>query len=107
MRRPKKTSGASLDSLLDTMTNVVGILIIMLIVTQLGVGQAVERIKGFVDEVSQEDYDQALAESEDLKALLEELRAEWRELDPRVPEMRLSLAVLRCAGQAQVMEGEA
>ena len=90
-RRKSQSAAGSLDSLLDTMTNVVGILIIMLIVTQLGVGQAVERIKGFVDEVSQEEYDHALAESVNLKALLEELRAEWRDLDPRVPEMRLSL----------------
>ena len=44
MRRPKKQSGASLDSLLDTMTNVVGILVILLTVTQLGVGDAVRRI---------------------------------------------------------------
>lgn len=44
MRRPKKESGASLDSLLDTMTNVVGILVILLTVTQLGVGDAVKRI---------------------------------------------------------------
>jgi len=44
MRRPKKQSGASLDSLLDTMTNVVGILVILLTVTQLGVGDAVQRI---------------------------------------------------------------
>jgi len=44
MRRPKKDSAASLDSLLDTMTNVVGILVILLTVTQLGVGDAVKRI---------------------------------------------------------------
>ena len=40
MRRAKKSGGASLDSLLDTMTNVVGILVILLTVTQLGVGDA-------------------------------------------------------------------
>ena len=34
----------SLDSLLDTMTNVVAILVILLIVTQLGVSDAVKRI---------------------------------------------------------------
>jgi hypothetical protein len=36
--------GPSLDSLLDTMTNVVGILVIVLVVTQLGVRDAVKRI---------------------------------------------------------------
>ena len=44
MRRRKKGSAASLDSLLDTMTNVVGIMVILLTVTQLGVGDAVKRI---------------------------------------------------------------
>lgn len=44
MRRRKRQNGASLDSLLDTMTNVVGILVILLTVTQLGVRDAVERI---------------------------------------------------------------
>ncbi|MCH2180090.1 MAG: hypothetical protein MK106_14930 [Mariniblastus sp.] len=34
----------AMDSLLDTMTNVVGILVIVLVVTQLGVGDAVQRI---------------------------------------------------------------
>ncbi len=34
----------AMDSLLDTMTNVVGILVIVLVVTQLGVGDAVSRI---------------------------------------------------------------
>jgi len=44
MRRRLKESGGSLDSLLDTMTNVVGILVIMLVVTQLGVSEAVKEI---------------------------------------------------------------
>jgi hypothetical protein len=45
MRRAKRDDeGGGLDSLLDTMTNVVGILVIVLVVTQLGVGDAVQRI---------------------------------------------------------------
>ena len=43
-RRSKKEAGASLDSLLDTMTNVVGILVIVLALTQTGVREAVQRI---------------------------------------------------------------
>ena len=44
--RPKKDDddGGGLDSLLDTMTNVVGILVLVLIATQLGVKDAVSRI---------------------------------------------------------------
>lgn len=44
MKRRKKDSGGSLDSLLDTITTVVGILIILLIVVQLGADSAVQRI---------------------------------------------------------------
>ena len=41
MKRKKKEAGGSLDSLLDTITTVVGILIILLIVVQLGADSAV------------------------------------------------------------------
>ena len=44
MKRKKKDSSGSLDSLLDTITTVVGILIILLIVVQLGADSAVKRI---------------------------------------------------------------
>jgi hypothetical protein len=45
MRRQSTDEGeGGLDSLLDTMTNVVGILVIVLVVTQLGVGDAIQRI---------------------------------------------------------------
>jgi len=44
MRRTYVEDDESMDSLLDTLMNVVGILIIVLVVTQLGVGEAVQRI---------------------------------------------------------------
>ena len=44
MRPRRKKQTGSLDSLLDTMTNVVGILVILLVVTQLGMDDAVRRI---------------------------------------------------------------
>lgn len=82
MRRPKKSSGASLDSLLDTMTNVVGILVIMLTVTQLGVGDAVKRI-ATSDAVKPEQIDEARKRLEELElirarllAMLEALKQE-------------------------------
>ena len=40
----EEDDGDGLDSLLDTMTNVVGILVMVLIATQLGVKDAVDRI---------------------------------------------------------------
>lgn len=42
MRKRKKEEGPSLDSLLDTMTTVVGIMIVILIVVQLGADSAVK-----------------------------------------------------------------
>ena len=52
MKRRKKDEGASLDSLLDTMTTVVGIMIVILIVVQLGADSAV---KEYVEQTKQED----------------------------------------------------
>ncbi len=67
MRRRKKSSGASLDSLLDTMTNVVGILVILLTVTQLGVGDAVKRIAATAS-VSPEALKEAEKKAEEVRA---------------------------------------
>ena len=72
MRRPKKDSGASLDSLLDTMTNVVGILVILLTVTQLGVGDAVKRI-ATSSTVKPEQIDEAQAKLAELVRLRQSL----------------------------------
>lgn len=44
MKKRKKQDGMSLDSLLDTMTTVVGILIILLIVLQVGADKAVQHM---------------------------------------------------------------
>jgi len=44
-RRGNNEVGLNLDSLLDTLTNVIGFLIILLILMRLGVDQAVERIR--------------------------------------------------------------
>ncbi|QDT95051.1 hypothetical protein [Gimesia aquarii] len=71
MKRKRGSSGgASLDSLLDTMTNVVGILVILLTVTQLGVGEAVERIKDALPDITDEDMDRSQKRVEDLDSLL-------------------------------------
>ena len=74
MKKRKKDQGGSLDSLLDTMTTVVGILIILLIVVQLGADSAVKRI---VDEKkeknSEELMEMAMRQFEDQRnGLLEE-----------------------------------
>jgi hypothetical protein len=71
VKKRKKDAVGSLDSLLDTMTTVVGILIILLIVVQLGADSAVKRI------VDEKNYDElmemAMRQFEDQRnGLLEE-----------------------------------
>lgn len=72
MRRRSRSAAGSLDSLLDTMTNVVGILVIVLAVTQLGVRDAVQRISAQVgvDPQKLAEAERKLAEAEDLRKQL-------------------------------------
>ncbi len=72
MRPKRRESVGSLDSLLDTMTNVVGILVILLAVTQLGVGDAVKRIRGAMIEVSAEEFEQLQVRAAEVDELLVE-----------------------------------
>jgi hypothetical protein len=79
MRRPRKSGGGSLDSLLDTMTNVVGILVILLTVTQLGVSDAVKRI-GDTESVKPEALEAVLERLRELLAVRAELEARLKAL---------------------------
>jgi len=81
----------NLDSLMDTLTNVVGILLIILIFALIGGQEVVKRIKGFVDDVSDEQLAAAAAESEQLRTLIEEQRSKWEELETRLPQDKLTL----------------
>jgi uncharacterized coiled-coil protein SlyX len=77
MRRAKREVQGSLDSLLDTMTNVVGILVILLVITQLGVSGAIKRIRGIdIDliEVSPQDVAKVRDKAAQLQAALDKLR---------------------------------
>ena len=51
-RRKRDDAMGSLDSLLDTMTNVVGVLIVVLIVTQVNVSSTAKRIRANLPEVT-------------------------------------------------------
>jgi hypothetical protein len=73
MPRRRKSNGGSLDSLLDTMTNVVGILVILLTVTQLGVRDAVNRITSDRT-VDPEEYAELQAKLAEVFRTHEELR---------------------------------
>ena len=62
-RRRKETgdSRGSLDSLLDTMTNVVGVLIMVLIVTQVNVSSVAKRIRANLPDVSKSQMEALVA----------------------------------------------
>ena len=84
MRARSESSAASMDSLLDTMTNVVGILVILLVVTQLSVSSAVKRIQGEMDKISVEQLDEVLVSHKKQQEQLGKLQSEWRILDKGV-----------------------
>lgn len=90
-RRADNSDGLSLDSLMDTLTNVVGILVIILLFTVINGAEAVKRIKGFVDEISDKQYAEALAQSEEIRKLLEEHHQDWDELKELLPKEKVSL----------------
>jgi len=109
-RRPKEEDEGSMDSLLDTMMNVVGILVLVLVVTQLGVGDAVERIteKAKIDpqaleektkelESIKDERDALLAAMEDpmdVPTDAEERKKQLEELRRKVAEKEKLLAQL-------------
>ncbi len=120
MRRSKKQSGASLDSLLDTMTNVVGILVIMLTVTQLGVGDAVKRISAG-DQVDPEVLEAAKKELLKLELVKNELvkrlkalvykegfdiAAELRRLKAELASAKANVAALADKREQRVRQAE-
>ena len=89
MLNRKPINVMSLDSLLDTMTNVVGILIILLVVTQLNVGDAVRRIKAAAhsDSVPEQVLLQTREEYDSVKLRLEEMKKQWNELKAKKSDM--------------------
>lgn len=91
-RRNATGGGMSLDSLMDTLTNVVGILLIVLIFSLLSGADAVKRIKGFVDDISPEQLAAALAEADELHKLVEEKRRSLQEYEGQTAERQVSLA---------------
>ena len=82
-RRPRhdQSEGDGLDSLLDTMTNVVGILVLVLVVTQLGVKDAVTRIAA-ESTIEQKDVDEAKAKLSLSEEEIDELTKKLKNIKP-------------------------
>ena len=89
MRRRPVDDAGNLDSLLDALTNVVGILIIMLVVALLGMSEAVKRITQAQELDDKVDVDHLLDKEKELKALkelLKQLEPDWLDMQPQVPK---------------------
>ena len=109
MRRRDRSGSSNLDSLLDTMTNVVGILVIVLAVTQLNVAQAIKRAEDQADDADADAVGQAAAGAvmtpeaeaeaqrrlDQLQLSLEKLRAQWGVLEAVAPKDLVDLGKLR------------
>lgn len=93
MRTPKRDDDedGGLDSLLDTMTNVVGILVLVLIVTQLGVSEAITEItsNSTITEEDLEDARQKLIALADEKEELARQTASLASIDVNAERERL------------------
>lgn len=76
-RRRTEENAGSLDSLLDTMTNVVGILVILLVVTQIGVRGAMRRIQYHLPDVT-------IPQLDAMRLAVGALRGEMQGLESRV-----------------------
>ena len=106
MRARRRGDAGSLDSLLDTMTNVVGILVILLVVTQLGVRDAISRISQS-EAVSPEALASAQSQLDELNhnremlgqqvALIgsDETSVDWLQQTQKVAAARRQLEALR------------
>ena len=106
--KPRKGSGdgGSLDSLLDTMTNVVGILIIVLVMTQLNLSRTMSEFRDRQKErnVTAEQVEAVTAELASARATLKQLQT--GALDEEDPMAR-RLAVLRDRVRALERERDA
>lgn len=106
--RLRRSSSAlsSYDSIMDTMTNVVAVLIIVVAVTQLSVVDAVRGSQEKLPEVAPEALAQARADEDALRAQLATLRERWEALLAKAPGRRIELTDLRRANAVLAAEVE-
>lgn len=91
-KREADAGGMNLDSLMDTLTNVVGILVIILIFTVIQGADAVKRIKGFVDEISDAQFQKLMAQTREVQAMLRKHRLDLKQLEDDRPKQEAALA---------------
>ncbi|MCB1233685.1 MAG: hypothetical protein KDM91_01280 [Verrucomicrobiae bacterium] len=73
-RARKAEEERSMDSLMDAMTNVVGILLLILIVSSLGISAAVKKVIDSLPQVTEEEYERMKVSRENMLENLQKLR---------------------------------
>jgi hypothetical protein len=112
-RARRRGIAENLDSLLDTMANVTGILVVLLAVTQISVGDAMKRLRTQIEarpELTREALDLVQAEAMRIRDALAPLAPHREELDAQRRSHRDTLASLRAQNsqaRAQVDEAAA
>jgi hypothetical protein len=101
-RRSRDTSGVNLDSLMDTLTNVVGILIIILILVQINVSQALKKIVSELPPTTIEQLEQLKSEAQTLTTQHTELKQSIEKIQSEHAQNKVELAKL--TPQLQVAE---
>lgn len=84
-RRPRDDEERSMDSLMDALTNVVGILLLILIISSLGISAAVKKVVENLPEVTKEELEAVKASREATLKNLEELRLVQQRTEANVP----------------------
>jgi hypothetical protein len=108
-RRPPKTSatGGNLDSMLDTLTNVVGILVIVLVTVQLTSEEAARRIVEALENISPEEVaqiEQQAAAAQQAADDAERQLQERQQAAKRDPSQQLALMATEAESLNQVAE---
>lgn len=84
-RRPREDEERSMDSLMDALTNVVGILLLILIISSLGISAAVKKVVENLPEVTKEELEAIKVTRENTLKNLEELRQVQQRTETNVP----------------------
>ncbi len=97
MKPRLKAPIGNLDSLVDTVTNVVGVVIFVVIAAHLNVQDTYERLKGSDPdpEVTKQKLDQARQEAERLRQFVAQLQERWGKTPKPTPEERQQLENLK------------
>ena len=84
-RRPKIDEERSMDSLMDALTNVVGILLLIIIISSLGISAAVKKVVENLPEVTKEELEALKSTRESTLKNLEELRITQQRTETKLP----------------------